>query len=146
MSAVIEWMYPESPVSKPDIEYVEKYFEVKLPDDLKSVILRHNGASPRPCTFNLGKSAEVFRQLFSFKEEDESFIIIVYKNVREYLPAWTFPIADDPTGNLICIRYANKSDNKPIVVYWEHDSFENDPNKRITKIANSFSELLSCLH
>lgn len=115
------------------INEVETTFGISLPDDYKKVIADNNNARPSISTFNTEVSKEhVFKKLLSLKNED---IENVYKakKILSTVDESLFPFANDPAGNLICLKNGT-------VVYWLHE------DDSILKVANSFTEFLSSLY
>jgi cell wall assembly regulator SMI1 len=115
------------------IAEAEKQFGIQLPDDIKKVFVYANNGRPSVCTFDSPKSKEhVLKKLLSFKKDD---IENVYKAkaVVDNDDKSLFPLANDPSGNLICLK-------NNIIVYWHHETGE------VEFLANSFAEFLNSLY
>ena len=115
------------------INEVETTFGVSLPDDYKKVIAENNNARPSISTFDTEVSKEhVFKKLLSLKKED---IENVYKakKILSSVDESLFPIANDPAGNLICLKEGR-------IVYWLHEDDSIEP------IADSFTDFLLSLY
>ena len=86
------------------IKEVETTFNISLPEDYKKVIAENNNARPSISTFDTEVSKEhVFKKLLSLKHDD---IENVYKakKVLSTVDDSLFPFANDPAGNLICLK------------------------------------------
>ena len=122
-----------SHISERVIKEVENHFNIVLPEDYKKVVIDNNNARPSINTFDTQFSKEhVFKKLLSLKKDD---IENVYKSkhVLESIDIELFPIANDPAGNLICLK-AGK------IVYWLHE------NNKTLYVADSFSDFLKSLY
>lgn len=115
------------------IEKVEKEFFVNLPRDLKDIILKFNNGRPENSTFDTDKSTgRQFKKLLSFNREDRENVYSFVDIVRQF-DNELFPIADDPSGNFICLK------NSEIV-------FLNIESGETEFIANSITDLISKLY
>ncbi|MDL5142231.1 T7SS effector LXG polymorphic toxin [Bacillus atrophaeus] len=55
------------------------------------------------------------------------------------------PFACDPFGNEICFDYRLNKEN-PSVVFWDHEIAYEDPDKALSHICDSFTELVNKLY
>ena len=112
------------------IKEVETTFNISLPEDYKKVIAENNNARPSISTFDTEVSKEhVFKKL----TKDHIQNVYKAKKVLSTVDDSLFPFANDPAGNLICLKNGT-------VVYWLHE------DDSILKVANSFTEFLSSLY
>ena len=133
------------------VEKVEKLNGIKLPNEYKQFIIRHNGAS-------------LIIHSFDFYDEnigDESSDAITFIEVQEitmfmdgllresmddpdYFPEKLIPFGDTGGGDFICFDYRDYNGSNPPIIIWNHDVYEN--SKRISFIANNFEEFINMLH
>lgn len=122
-----------SVISEDLIVKAENLFGVKLPNDIKKMFLIANNGRPSVCLFDSPSGKEhVLKKLLSFRKEDIENIYKA-KAVVENDDASLFPLANDPFGNLICLK-----DNK--IVFWHHETGVSE------YLANSFADFLSSLY
>ena len=136
----VSWKFCDQPVTDKLIKEVERMFTIKFPDDYRECAKENNAGQPVPDIFNLsGRGEEVFNSLLSLVSSGSNYIGKVYQILKTRLPENVYPFADDPFGNYICFHY---SDDKslPEIVFWDHEL------ETITKICNSFKELIESLH
>ena len=127
----MNWKYVK-PTTIEKIQYVEKNCSIKLPQDLKDLILQYNNGRPECSSFNINGKEHVFKKLLSYNKEDIEniypYIDILRKESKDL-----FPIASDPAGNFICLSEGR-------IVYWEHEL------RKKTFICNTISELINSLY
>jgi len=152
----IKWLYPNK-LSLQDIQKVEKYFDIKFPDDYISCVLDNDEAYPIPNVFLLENKEESFNNLLSVKSENLHGIIFSYDGMKQMISTKLIPFADDGCGNKICFDY-RESKTTPTVVFWDYEKacieYNNSGNtgsslnydNAITYICDSFTELLDMLH
>lgn len=67
-------------VTDHEIEQVEKYFNIKLPNDFIECVKKYDGGYPRPKIFDVpGQDENVFNDLLTFHIEDEYSIVKIMK-------------------------------------------------------------------
>ncbi|WBW95933.1 SMI1/KNR4 family protein [Oceanirhabdus sp. W0125-5] len=115
------------------IEELEAELGVVFPDDYKSVILQHNGASIVPFAFKVGEMVE---SINNFHKVDEK-----YHFSDERLPDGIIPFARDAGDNQICFDYREGNIS---ILFWDYGSPKND-GLDLSLIANSFKEFLDML-
>lgn len=140
------------PLSKEQIEVVEKRMGIRLPDDYKEFLMQFNGGQPEPATFDFTgvdgcENDSVVNNFLSIHDGKEDNFEIDYffytKNKR--IPDNVAPIARDPAGNLICICLSGSNRGK--IYFWDHElEFEKPGPSNLAYIAKSFSEFFSMLH
>jgi hypothetical protein len=149
---------------------IGKDYVLNLANDLNVIfpnlyinfIMNHNGASlsDRDC-FNFydnNKGCEntesiAFLNILQIKDDMESLSKQSTDNPNDsdvfkfykYFDSRLIPFGETGGGDFICFDYRNnqKTDNPPIT-YWCHDAQE--PDGRISFIANSFEEFINMLH
>lgn len=122
-----------SVISEEVITAAESQFGVKLPADVKKVFMAFNNGRPSACLFDSPKAKEhVMKKLLSFNKKDIENIYMA-KAVLDNDNKTLFPLANDPSGNLICL-----SNNK--IVYWHHETGE------VEFLANTFTEFIESLY
>ena len=144
MNSKLRWICENDDVELPIILNVEMIFEVKFPKDFVKVMMKNDGAYPKPNRFNLNGNEEIFNNLLSFSEEDSSNMIDTYNDVKDRLVEKVIPFAEDPFGNLICFDY--RTSNQPTIVFWEHEKAFNDKESAMSYLCESFTDLLLMLY
>lgn len=141
----VKWRCEEkSNITRSDIAKVEKIFQIKFPSEYIGIVLEHDGGYPKPNRFNVNGAEEIFNNLLSFNEDDYINIVDTYEDVEDRLIKRIIPIAEDPFGNLICFDYSK--DDRPVVVFWEHEKAFNNKENALTFVCNTFSELMDMLY
>lgn len=120
-----------TPTTLEKIQEVEKEQGIKLPSTLVKTILIGNNGKPSIMEFlSVNGTEHVLNTLLSYNRDD---IETVYKAFVHLQGTDLYPVANDPFGNLICL----KGDE---VVFWNHETNE------ITQVAKSFEDFLKSLH
>ncbi len=112
----LEWEYPDAEVSNEEVKNIGDRLGFYLPEDYIKCVSLYGGSNVYPDVFNLGETKKVFGNLFSFDKSSGENIEKMYDIYKLTLPKELFPIADDPSGNLICFDYKH-DENNPIVVF-----------------------------
>ncbi len=134
-----------TPITKNNINKVEKYFKIKFPTDYSDFILKNNGGKPLKKYFKTkDKKEHILESLISLiSTKDSQSLIKTYLNVSDRLPKKIIPIGLDPFGNFICFDFNQSS---PSICFWDHEIAFKNPSKSIIKIASSFTEFLNSLY
>lgn len=143
MNSSIVWNFSKGAVRDEQIESIEKYFCVKLPQDYIECASKNDASYPSPDRFSVNGKIEVFNNLISLNTDMETNIISVYENVKDKIEDNIIPFGDDPFGNLLCFDYRN-GDN-PTIVFWEHERAAQDKEAALLFASKSFTELLGML-
>ena len=125
------------------IKQVENTFAIKFPSDFKKCVKDCNAGYPKPGCFYIGFKGETFNNLLTFDLDSEYSILKIFSTLKSRLVEKVFPFARDPFGNYICFDY--RSGSNPTIVFWEHETASIDKVSAITKVCNSYSELLDML-
>lgn len=129
----LEWEYIKTLNDKNIFENIEKKYKIKIPNDLKEIILKYNSGEPTPNIFDTYKSkGKVFNALFSYNENDKCNIFFILNNFNHKN---LFPFADDVSGDTICI---DLKDNTIKLVRHETDEIE--------FVSNSLNEFMNSLY
>ncbi|MFC4620417.1 SMI1/KNR4 family protein [Camelliibacillus cellulosilyticus] len=143
---MVTWDSVDGEVSFDVVSKIERELGVKLPDDFVGCARINSGGYPSLEAFDFeGREEAVFNRLLSFHAESKDYIVKVYNDIRDRLVEGVYPFADDPFGNHICFDYRESKDN-PKVVFWDHEVAYEDPEKAITPVCDSFTELLNKLY
>ncbi|MCL1623430.1 SMI1/KNR4 family protein [Moraxella sp. Tifton1] len=128
----LSWKYVKPLTNKDSIGNFEQTYGYSLPNDLKFVVEQFNNGRPNLDTFDTTTEKECqFKKLLSFNPEDT-------ENIYDFLDIETniknlIPIANTPSGNLICLH-----DNQ--IVYWRHETDD------IEFLASSIADFLAKLY
>ena len=132
--SVFSWKYVKPLKSKDDINHFESTNNVKLPDDIISCFLNHNGGRPDKKTFDTENSKErVLKTLLSFNEGDIETIWSAF-SVISSTQSQLVPIASDPSGNFICYNASMQC-----IELWLH---ETDTTEKISDNFTAFLDML----
>ena len=122
-----------SPISEDGICKGEMELGTTIPTELKAIVMKYNNGRPLPNRFDSPREKEhVIKKLLSFKKEDVENVYNA-KRVVEETDSSLIPFANDPAGNLICLKGEK-------VVYWLHETNE------IEEIATSLTVFLNNLY
>ena len=126
------WRYVK-PLSNPSsVDEFEKAHGVSFPDDLKCVLVAHNGGRPSLRYYDLptGRDKE-FKALLSFNPDDRETI---YKRYPvESKNGSLLPFASDPAGNLLVVKDGG-------IGLWDHE------RDSAVFVAPSFTAFMGLLH
>ncbi|MCC2336771.1 SMI1/KNR4 family protein [Bacillus tropicus] len=143
MNNIIWSFMSKTPVTNEEIQAVEQYLNIKLPNDFVACVKKYDGGYPNPKVFDVpGQDENVFSDLLTLHIEDEYSIVQNYKSVKDRLVAKVYPFARDPFGNLLCFDYRNSTES-PTVVFWDHE--EENIEEAIYPVCSTFTELLGSL-
>lgn len=132
MKEELTWKYIK-PTTAKKIKDVEDKIKIKLPKDVKDVILKYNNGRPSLDTFDTDKSkGHQFKKLLSFNKEDKENVYTAISALSKENKK-IFPIGSDSSGNYIAI-----SNNK--VVFYMHETGKTE------NIANDFKSFLNKLY
>ncbi len=97
-----------TPLTEKQVERVERELDVKLPEDYRNFLLRHNGGRPRPDFFAIMGHKTLLsgrvEQLFGVgRPAKESNVDWHYKNLIGQLPNYHFPIAAANDGDMVTL-------------------------------------------
>ncbi|EPX56964.1 hypothetical protein D187_006718 [Cystobacter fuscus DSM 2262] len=124
-----------------DIERLESMWGVELPGDYKKVLAAHQGKTPEPCVFKVGKGANVFSVLLTAaRDVDRASYSIQdsYDLIRSHVPTGIYPFGKTPGGEYLCFDYEGIAHQPRIVLVTVEMS--------IHPVANSFQELMEGLY
>jgi len=144
---------PQRTLSSADLASLEQRLRIKLPDDYRAFLLRHNGGVPERAGFRFkddpdpdsGSMVNRFLAVYDGRYDNFEQTFQTFKGREPRLPAELVPIARDPGGNVICIATAGP--NTGAVYFWDHEREGNRPSyDNIHLIANNFEEFLEGLY
>ena len=145
------------PILREDVLEFGNYLSVKLPEDYIEFIVNANGGTPELDMLydfydevSEQENTSVIRRFFSVisnAECEKNNIKFIYNVMRrvEIIPFDMIPIADDPTGNVICISLSQ--DDYGAVYYLNHEFEDSDTGYLMkSKITDSFKEFIEKLY
>ncbi len=140
---------PNGPLSLTRLREFESGRGIRLPEDYRHFLLEYNGGQPDPAFFWIQRPVDGSRILRFFglfpgslPSSLNTYVGIQYPGLPENL----LPIADDGTGNLICIGVA-----APVygaVFFLDHERVSpKDPDAfaGITRLSDSFTGFMASL-
>ena len=110
----------------------------RFPKDFIEMVMLYDGGYPLLNRIIIDGNEEVFNNLISFDEDDESYILDIISDIEDFEETNLVPIAEDPFGNLFCYFY---DENEVYIVFWNHEN-----SSQIKFICKTFTELLELLH
>ena len=144
-------------ISREEILKVENYLGVKFPEEYIAFIINSNGGRPElDMLYNFydeiseQKNTSVIRRFFSVcvDESNQKNNIKLICNImrkEKMIPFDMIPIADDPTGNIICISF--NQDDYGTVYYLNHEFEDMDTGYLMkSKISDSFKKFMDSLY
>jgi hypothetical protein len=133
------WEEPH-PANPHELELLERQWGVKLPEEYKRLVSRHQGMTPEPGIFKLGEGNDALSVLLTITVDPEKkpySVMRVHDVLKPLVPPGVLPFAKTPGGEFVCFDY-RETPHQPRVV---HVSVE----LLITPIAESFSAFLDAL-
>ena len=134
-------------LSLEQLEKFESENDVKLTVLYKGFLLKWNGGKVKPNVFMIsdeqGPSVlSVFYGIGDMYDNLTDFIEIM----DERLPAGFIPIADDPSGNTICL--GTKGPYYEKIYFWDHEQEPVDPDdmSNMYFLANDINEFIKSLY
>lgn len=139
----IKFKHSEQSITSDDMVHLENNLSIKLPEELKKLLLKYNGGvldgttPSNQSVFIAGEEATgLFSSLFSIKHGGNTieYNMDMLQITEQRLPLDHLPFADDMGGNVFTISVSEEHLGK--VYYWLMDVGE--PEKRYA--ANSLSD------
>jgi cell wall assembly regulator SMI1 len=140
----------EAPVTKERIEEVEQTLGIKLPEQYKAFLLKHNGGGPRPSEFLYLREGEepqegIVSWFLAIHDGAQENFLDYYRTFQHRIPKGTLPIARDPGGSLIVLGLEEPLRGK--VFFWDKESepLDGSPTEPelLYWVADSFEDFLS---
>ena len=127
-----------------NLESFEQNQNITLPKDYRDFLLEYNGGYPNPGVYKisdeLGESIlNIFYGIGSMYDNLEKKFDIF----DEILEIGFIPVADDPSGNQICIGINKEYFGQ--IFHWAHDE-EHDEMENMYFLSNNFNEFLDSLY
>jgi hypothetical protein len=134
------WKEPR-PAASSEIERLEAMWGVELPVEYKRVVAAHQGMTPEPCVFKVGRGANVFSVLLTVTRDAERASYSIqdsYNLIRSHVPSGIYPFGKTPGGEYLCFDYRDSAHPPRIVLV--------TVEMTLHPVANSFQALLEGLH
>jgi cell wall assembly regulator SMI1 len=131
------------PLDEDALEQCEKDLGVRMPDQFRSFLLKHNGGRPTPACFDFRDSegGSTIQWFHGISEDYNKSLLRKSRMFHERIPQGLLPIASDDGGNQICISVRETDYGK--IYLWDHE--DPDPDNIIV-VADTFDEFLAGLH
>jgi len=145
----IRFTSPCEAASEQAIAQVERQLEVRLPSGYLALLEECNGGAVEQNRFEGSDDAPgaSVRHFFGVGRSDDADLVKNYEDYRDRVPSWLLPIADDATGNLVCISVRDQ--DRASVWFWDHEeeAEEGDPptEDNLHQLADDFEGFLSRL-
>lgn len=128
----IVWNYKINLNDKGVFSEIEGNRGIKIPDELKKLIVDGNAATPEKYNFMVESTERVLGAILSFNKEEED-TDTVYTALEVITDKDFFPFAIDPFGNYICMNLKNEE-----IVFWNHETGEvNSTGKKLDAFLKS---------
>ena len=134
---------------------IEKIWGVRLPEEIRILLMEDNGGVPEKRNFPCGKRTRMIVRFLCIKEKgtDEDYawydINVVLTQLEERIISdpdlvgyEIIPIAELFAGDYLCLDY--RESDTPTVCVWLHEESE-EWNPVTEKVADSFSEFMDML-
>ncbi|UTR15000.1 SMI1/KNR4 family protein [Salipaludibacillus sp. LMS25] len=114
-------------ITEKELKQFEKKNKIRLTEKYKDFLLKWNRGSPEPCLFDISKDQgtsvlNVFNGIDAQYDDLEEVI-----DIYEFrLPEGFIPIADDPSGNAICL--GTKVPYYDHIYFWDHEQESETPD------------------
>jgi len=137
------------PISVEDVENLEAHIGIRLPDDYRAFLLKHNGGRPTPDTYPIeGLANNPFGGVHFFFGIDDPVescnLDWNFRIMNGRLPSNLFAIAGDAGMDLICLSLFG--DDAGSVVFWDGYHEPSEPSyANVYRIAESFPAFLESL-
>lgn len=129
-------------VAPGELRQLESQWGVALPEAYKRIVSKHQGMTPVPSTFNIGRGQNTFSVLLTVTRDerwDEYSVRSTHESLSQYVPAGIHPFGLTPGGESLCFDYRQVSSAQPRVVLVTVEG-------EIHPIAESFEDFLAGLH
>lgn len=139
-----------------DIEEIEKFIDLKLPNEYKEHLLLNNGGRCEPNIFDFNEKGKItssnidwFLAIYNGEYDNLKDYLKIYKIDKKRLPTHIFPFALDAGGNLICISCG--SNDFGSIYFWDHENeidyhfSKNDDYSNLFFIAGTFKKFIEML-
>jgi hypothetical protein len=134
-----------------ELQVFEQHIGISLPDDYRDYLLTHNGGKPENDTFHIseGEGESCLHHVYGLHDGPNYFNLRnAYEVYYGRIPSDLFPIADDVSGNKICIGL--RSEKRGKIYFWDHELEAEEGEEpywsNITEIAPSFSRFVDLLY
>lgn len=138
-----------------DIGSMEERTGRKVPTRYRQFLLKYNGGSPEPCNFSYAdprrdgaKISGAVESFLGIGVDEHSQIEWHLQTLEGRIPNDLYPIADDPGGNMLCMR-VDDSTTPGEIVFWDHEeeAEEGEPptQRNLYHVADNLDELLDRL-
>jgi cell wall assembly regulator SMI1 len=124
---LITFLESETPITRNDIAHLENLLKLKLPEEYKNHLLKHNGGRCKPNVFKFHENNKLARSnvdwflaIYEGKYDNLNKYIENFKLDRKRMPFHMVPIAHDPGGNLICISCGQN--DYGFIYFWDHEN------------------------
>lgn len=123
------------------LRHLESQWGVTLPEDYKRLVSKHQGMTPTPSTFNIGRGQNTFSVLLTVTRDerwDEYSLGGTHESLSRYVPAGIYPFGLTPGGESLCFDYRRASAQPRVVLV----TVEGE----VHPVAEKFEDFLAGLH
>lgn len=134
------WKEPR-PADSSELARLEAMWGVELPGEYKRVVSAHQGMTPEPSVFTVGRGANVFSVLLTVTRDADRASYSIhdsYNLIRPHVPSGIYPFGKTPGGEYLCFDYRDSAQPPRIVLV--------TVEMTLHPVANSFQALLEGLH
>jgi cell wall assembly regulator SMI1 len=139
------------PITRSDIDKVERQFDISFPDAYIRYLLAYNGGRVTPAVFRIVGSSRgdrgILHQLFSIAPGQIGNLASSIQRHLGRMPAEIVPIGNDPGGEMICIGV--RGDSTGAIFMWDRTGEVEDGATywgNIYRLSASLDEFFASLH
>ncbi len=127
------------------IKELEEKYNIILPIQYKNFLLKYNGGYPEFSLFKISeKQREDIVNVFYGVNNEYDNIAQYLDYLEDIIPKEFIPIADDPSGNQICLGISGIYVGK--IYFLIHDMYSDEKMDSLIFLANSFDEFFHNLY
>lgn len=128
-----------------DIEEFEEKYNIVLPVQYRNFLLKYNGGYPEFFCFKISKEQgeNIVNMFYCIGDEDDS-LEQSWEYLEDILPEGFIPIADDPSGNQICLGILGQYIGK--IYFFIHDVCNDKKMNNMIFLANGFDSFFNNLY
>lgn len=141
----LDWKGCRDAAEDEQIRLAEDELRIRFPLAYVECVKLCHGGYPRQMAFTfvdqlIGEMSSGVAQMLSFDWSDEENILATFNRLKDQLPSGVIPIADDGTGDFVCLDF--RSHERPRITYWHHEREGEEALSVLAEDFDSFMEML----
>jgi hypothetical protein len=145
MMSTVRWLpyvWKQSrPADPREVEQIEEQWHIKLPEQYKQIVSVHQGMTPEPSVFKVGRGGDVFCVLLTLSVDKDNEYYSVHKTyelLKPHMPEGLYPFGTTSGGENLCFDYRDSTPQPRVVLL--------TVEMNALPVASSFEELLEGLY